>query len=131
MVGVPMANNKVLVSGKMAVAAASRGATLLVRSPAYGLVVAGSGALERAMRAGSGDWIYVAYVSQEERAELELCPYCYRERKRAGDYLPPTCGRSECQEADFHDCRIRSSRNKRERISRGDCPRPPIGLLCR
>lgn len=57
----------------------------------------------------------LAYCDEESEAEdvmsavetafasigAKKCPYCDKMRKLTGDYMPPTCGRSECQEADY------------------------------
>ena len=44
------------------------------------------------------------------------CPHCTREpRMRSGDSISPTCGASECQEAEYHANRERNAAKKRRR----------------
>lgn len=41
---------------------------------------------------------------RQRLAELEAqsCPHCGEALPRVNEYIPPTCGRSECQEAAYH-----------------------------
>lgn len=49
-------------------------------------------------------------------ATLRTCPHCNeRPRTGAGDYSGPTCGASECQEAEYNANRARGKRPRRRR----------------
>lgn len=43
------------------------------------------------------------------------CPHCGKARKRESDYLPPTCGRSECQQAEYQANAERARPKRRAR----------------
>jgi hypothetical protein len=52
-------------------------------------------------------------------ARVYCCPHCAEKpRLQSGDYVGPTCGRSECQEASYRE---NAARNRRRR-SRGATP---------
>jgi uncharacterized Zn finger protein (UPF0148 family) len=54
------------------------------------------------------------------------CPHCgvsYAKLKNIGDYIPPTCGKSECQEAEFKANQLRNKPKSRKRL------RPKEGAL--
>jgi hypothetical protein len=40
------------------------------------------------------------------------CPHCTAPLRKVGDYVPPTCGKSECQEAEFRANQARTTRKK-------------------
>lgn len=43
------------------------------------------------------------------------CPHCTARIKKVGDYTPPTCGKSECQEAEFKASQLRNKKPARRR----------------
>lgn len=48
---------------------------------------------------------------------MTWCPYCARERTTSGDYIGPTCGRSECQQADTQALFLFNSLGKRGKVA--------------
>jgi hypothetical protein len=55
------------------------------------------------------------------------CPHCTTRVKKVGDYVPPTCGKSECQEAEFRANQARNApkpRKKREPVLCPNCLKP-------
>jgi hypothetical protein len=45
------------------------------------------------------------------------CPHCGTPRRWTNEYLPPTCGRSECQRAEHEACAARNRKPARSRRS--------------